>query len=414
MKLYINNGLIVDPDNKLESLGDLIIEDGIISEINLYKNKKLCQLPQKGDVVIDAAGKWVVPGLIDLHVHLREPGFEYKEDIHSGCRSAAKGGFTTICAMPNTSPAIDSAEIVSLIDSKAQTGNGENVFSVGAITKGQEGRELADFEGMIQVPTRCAKLAGLGICGISEDGKTVLDDALMLAAMKEAKKLGLTVFSHAEPEAAIVKRDIALAEAAGCKLHFCHISEKKSIERIRDAKKRGLPVTAETAPHYFTLCSGNVDGDTNKKMNPPLRSLEDLEEVKEALLDGTIDAIATDHAPHHESEKALPFDQAPNGVIGLETSFPMSYTHLVKTGILTPLELIAKMSTIPAEILGIDRGSIWIGKPADLTIIDVEKEYIITPDRFESKAKNSPFLGETVFGQIDYTIINGKIAWENK
>lgn len=318
-----------------------------------------------------------MPGLIDLHVHLREPGFEYKEDIHSGCKSAAKGGFTTICAMPNTSPAIDCADIVRLIDGRARTGNGEQVLSVGAITKGQEGKELADFEGMIQVPSKCAKLTGKGICGISEDGKTLMDEELMLAAMKEAKKLGLTVFSHAEPEAAIVKRDIALAEKTGCRLHFCHISEKKSIERIREAKKRGLPITAETAPHYFTLCKSNVEGDTNKKMNPPLGSLEDMEAVKEALKDGTIDAIATDHAPHHESEKALPFDQAPNGVIGLETSFAMSYTHLVKNGALTPLELITKMSTAPAEILGIDRGSLWIGRSADLAIIDVEKKYVI-------------------------------------
>ncbi|HVI41009.1 MAG TPA: dihydroorotase [Anaerovoracaceae bacterium] len=423
MRLFISNGLIVDPENNLESMGDLMIEDGIIKEISLYRNRKQQQDTSKDriqnmntaeDIHLDVQGKWIVPGLIDLHVHLREPGFEYKEDIESGCRSAAKGGFTTICCMPNTSPVIDCSYVVLMIDSIAQEGIGVQVQCIGAVTKGQEGKELADYEGMIQTGSHAAQLTGKGICGISEDGKTVQDSSLMSQAMKKAKKLGLTVFSHAEPEAEIVERDLALAEAAGCRLHFCHISEKRSIELIREAKKRGVQVTAETAPHYFTLNTGDVNGDTNKKMNPPLRQKQDVEAVKQALKDGTIDVIATDHAPHHEREKSLPFDDAPNGVIGLETSFPVSYTNLVRTGVLTPLELISKMSSKPAEILGINRGSLWIGKSADLTIIDVEQEYEILPETFLSKGKNSPFLGEKVFGQTAYTIIGGQIIWSNE
>lgn len=421
MNLYINNGLIVDPENKVQSLGDLVIEDGIIKEISLYRNQNAgadksrpgsdFRIDEHGDIHLDAGGKWIVPGLIDLHVHLREPGFEYKEDIASGCRSAAKGGFTTVCCMPNTNPVIDCAYIALMVSSRAEEANGVQVLCVGAVTKGQEGRELADYEGMVRIGSHSSHMADKGICGISEDGKTVQNAALMLEAMKKAKALGLTVYSHAEPEAEIVERDLALAEAAGCKLHFCHISEKKSVELIREAKKKGIPVTAETAPHYFSLSEEDVKGDPNKKMNPPLRSKEDVEAVIQALADGTIDVIATDHAPHHEKEKTLPFGAAPNGVIGLETSFPVGYTELVKTGILTPLELIAKMSAKPAEIIGIDRGSLWIGKAADLTILDVEQEYEIKARAFESKSINSPFLGKKVYGQAFCTIVGGKIVW---
>lgn len=411
MSLFINNGLIVDPENNVASPGNLWVEDGIIKEIGLYRNGRPKAACAASDVIVDAAGKWIVPGLIDLHVHLREPGFEYKEDIHSGCRSAAKGGFTTICCMPNTSPVIDNSYVVLMIDSRAKEGNGVQVQCIGAVTRGQEGKELADYEGMLRTGTHSGLLTGGGICGVSEDGKTVQDRELMLAAMKKAKALGLTVFSHTEPEAEIVKRDLELAEETGCRLHFCHISEKASIELIRDAKRRGIPVTAETAPHYFTLSEDDVNGDPNKKMNPPLRGKEDVEAVRQALKDGTIDAIATDHAPHHEKEKNRPFDEAPNGVIGLETSFAVSYTELVATGLLTPLELIARMSTKPAEILGIDRGSLRIGKPADLTILDVETEYEIDPWIFASKGRNSPFIGRKVRGRAAWTIVGGRIVW---
>lgn len=423
MRLFINNGLIVDPENMLESMGDLVIEDGVIKEISLHGNRKQRQdelkdrtekIDTEEEIHLDAQGRWIVPGLIDMHVHLREPGFEYKEDVESGCRSAAKGGFTTICCMPNTRPVIDNSYVVLMIDSRAEEAIGVQVLCIGAVTKGQEGKELADYEGMLRTGSHSAQLTGSGICGISEDGKTVGDENLMLASMIKARELGLTVFSHAEPETEIVKRDLTLAETAGCKLHFCHISEKRSIDLIREAKKRGMTVTAETAPHYFSLSCGDVEGDTNKKMNPPLRQEADVEAVKQALKDGTIDVIATDHAPHHEREKDLPFDEAPNGVIGLETSFPVSYTELVKTGVLTPLELVSKMSTKPAEILGIDRGSLWIGKPADLTIIDMEKEYEIQSEVFESKGKNTPFLGKKVYGQTFCTVVGGQIVWKNE
>ncbi len=412
MRLFINNGLIVDPGSGSEYIGSILIEDGIIKEI--APEGAVLSRSEVGEAfVIDAAGKWVVPGLIDLHVHFREPGYEYKEDVHSGSRSAAKGGFSVVCCMPNTNPVIDSSKVVRWIDQRALNGNGVQVLSMGAVTKGQQGEELADYEAMIGTETVFGRLTGKGICGISEDGKTVEDRELMLAAMIKAKELGLTVYSHAEPEMEIVKRDLLLAEKAGCRLHFCHISEKESIRLIREAKQRGQNVTAETAPHYFALSSSDVKGNTNKKMNPPLRSIEDMEAVKEALKDGTLDAIATDHAPHHIREKNLPYEQALNGVIGLETSFPVSYSRLVQTGVLTPLELISKMSTEPARILGIDRGSIRIGGQADLTIIDTQSEYEIGPGHFLSKSLNSPFIGEKVNGEIIYTIIGGRIVWKS-
>ncbi|MDF3002314.1 MAG: dihydroorotase [Bacillota bacterium] len=442
MKFCINNGLIVDPHRDSPFLGNLVIENGIISEITPVEQNPVTVQSDSGTAhegpiadmqtidtkanadthTIDARGNWVVPGLIDLHVHFREPGFEYKEDVQSGCESAAAGGFTTVCCMPNTSPVIDAPEVARFIRKKAEAGNGVDVLCIGSITKGQEGTELADYhrmlvddEMLIREGTEADSLySEKGICGISEDGKTVADESVMLEAMRKAKELGLTVFSHAEPEAEIVKRDLALAEQSGCKLHFCHISEKASIALIRHAKEGGLAVTAETAPHYFALTSEDVQGDPNKKMNPPLGTKADLEAVTEALRDGTLDAIATDHAPHQSNEKSVPYELAPNGVIGLETSFAMSYTKLVRAGILTPAELIVKMSRKPAEILGIDRGQIQISKPADLAIIDVETEYEIGSEPFRSKSTNSPFHGERVFGWILYTIKDGTVIWDAK
>jgi dihydroorotase len=305
MNLFIDNGLIVDPKYSSPFIASIVIKDGIIKDIILNNEKPDQKIFAEYDY-IDADGKWIVPGLIDLHVHLREPGFEYKEDIESGCAAAARGGFTTICCMPNTNPVIDSPEIVRMIDKKARSGNGVQVLCISAITKNQEGKELADYKEMLSLQTISAEMMGGGICGISEDGKTVKDEVVMLAAMQKAKALGLTVYSHAEPEAAIVERDIRLANQTGCRLHFCHISQKRSIEIIREAKKNGTNVTAETAPHYFTLDSSQVNGDTNKKMNPPLRNKEDVEAVIEGLKDSTLDVIATDHAPHHEREKNYP------------------------------------------------------------------------------------------------------------
>ncbi len=414
MNLYISNGLIVDPVRNLVSPGNLRIEGDVISEISFQTGGPPAADRAGGGIHLNAGGKWVMPGLIDLHVHLREPGFEYKEDVDSGCRSAARGGFTAICCMPNTDPVIDCPYVLLMVKSRAEEANGVRVYCIGAATKGQKGKELADYEGMIRTGFSLSEPNDRGIAGISDDGRTVENGALMREAMIRARSLGLTVFSHAEPETEIVKRDLKLAEGTGCRLHLCHISERKSIELIRDAKKRGISVTAETAPHYFTLNSEDVNGDPNKKMNPPLRRKEDVEAVKQALKDGTIDVIATDHAPHHLREKNLSFQLAPNGVIGLETSFAVSYTELVRTGILTPAELIWKMSTGPARILGIDQGQLQIGAPANLVVMDVDKEYEVEPAFFASKGRNSPFIGRKVFGETAYTIAGGRIIYDRR
>ncbi len=434
MKLCIRNGMVISPLNNLEKLADVYIEEGIITDITSPGERKITSEYQE----ISASGKWVVPGLIDLHVHFREPGYEYKEDIASGCKAAAKGGFTTVCPMPNTNPAIDSPDRVAFIAKKAEEAGSVRVLPIGAITLGQDGSELCDFEAM--------KAASGSIFALSEDGKSVMDSRLMKKAMEKAKTLDLPIFSHTEdialakggamnegetaqaagivgipPEAEeiIAARDMLLAKNTGCKLHLCHISTKGSVELIRQAKRYGIPVTAETAPHYFTLTEQDVlqgkDGEKkphpNWKMNPPLRSEEDCTAIRNALRDGTIDVIATDHAPHHSEEKEKSFSEAPFGILGLETSFALSYTALVRSGILTPKELIFRMSTTPAKILGIDRGIIEVGKAADIAIIDVEKEYEIGLDSFASKSRNTPFIGRKVFGEIFCTMVDGKVVY---
>lgn len=424
MKQCIKNGLVINPATGMEEVTDLWIEDGKI--IALEKGRE-----DSADEIIDATQKWVVPGLIDLHIHLREPGFEHKETIETGCQAAAKGGFTTVCCMPNTNPVIDNECVVEYINQMASKANGVNVLPVGAITKGQQGEHLAPI----------SKMKEHGICALSEDGKTVMNAALMKKAMEEAKCLGLPIFSHTEEhtlaggamnagenaerfgikgigreaEEIIVSRDIILAKYTGCKLHLSHMSTKGSIDLIRMAKEWGVDVTAETAPHYFTLDDSILeDHDTNKKMNPPLRTVEDVEAMKRALKEGVIDAIATDHAPHHCNEKKVDFEKAPFGIVGLETSFALSYTHLVKTGILSPLELMEKMSHKPAQILGIDKGSLEVGKVADITIIDVEKSYTIDPQTFLSKGKNTPFARMEVYGEVTHTLVNGKVIYNKK
>ena len=398
MNLCVKDCYIIDPANGFEGLGTVWTKDDIIERV---EHGDHAGRDEGGYKVIDAGGKWLVPGFVDLHVHLREPGFEYKEDIKSGCAAAKNGGFTKICCMPNTNPVIDCKEIVEYIKGKAEFSGGVSVFVVGAMTKGQKGKELADFE----------EMAEAGICAVSEDGKSVMDAGLMREAMIRAEKLGIPVFSHAEDENlaglpigedVIVARDILLAKETGCRLHFCHVSTAGSIELIRKAKVEGIKVTAETAPHYFTLDGGGVMQNTNRKMNPPLRTPEDAEAVRRALKDGTIDVIATDHAPHSKEEKEAEFSKAPNGVIGLETSFAVSYTALVKTGILTSSELISKMSSRPAEILGIKPASISAGQPADFVLIDPNEEYTVKSGDFKSKSVNSPFIGMSVFGRPRY------------
>jgi dihydroorotase len=322
--------------------------------------------------------------------------------------------------MPNTKPIIDNVEVVKYIDDKADNANGVNVLALGSITQGQNGEKLADIKGMAEISTRATKIMGKGICAISEDGRSVMNAKLMLEGILEGKANDLMVFSHTEDEnlagtkigeELFVARDIMLAKEADCPIHLCHISTKGSLEIIRRAKADGQQVTAETGPHYFVLDKSYVGDDGNKKMNPPLRDEEDVLAVKDALKDGTLDAIATDHAPHSSAEKDCGYQKSMNGVVGLETSFAMSYTALVKNEILTPLELIDKMSCKPAEILGADRGTLAIGKIADIAIIDVEKEYEIKAEDFLSKSKNSPFLGMKVFGNIEYSIVNGQIVY---
>lgn len=427
MKIIIKNGLIIDPDLGFEAKGNLYIENGKIvciktKEENWGRMPKWAETKiEKNEIkIIDATRKWVVPGLIDIHVHFRDPGFEYKEDIFTGCEAAAKGGFTTVCCMPNTKPIIDNSEVVKYIDEKAKKANGVNVLSIGSITKGQEGDVLASIQDMAQTKTRSTDLVSKGICAISEDGRSVMNSKMMLEGIIEGKKNGLMVFSHTEDdslagtsigEELIVARDIMLAKEADSPIHLCHISTKGSLDIIRKAKEEGIRVTAETAPHYFTLDKSCIGDNGNRKMNPPLRTVEDVEAVKIALQDGTLDVIATDHAPHSDEEKNCGYDMAMNGVVGLETSFAMSYTSLVREGILTPLELIDKMSCKPAEILGTDRGSISLGRVADIAIIDVDKEYEIKAEEFVSKGKNSPFIGTKVHGKILYTLVDGKIVY---
>ena len=421
MKTCIKNGLIINPKTQTEMVSDLWIEDGVVSFIGTKEDI--------ADEVIDASRKWVVPGLIDLHVHFRAPGFEHKEDIESGTKAAAKGGFTTVCCMPNTNPVIDNECVVEYIHTMAGRANGVNVLPIGAVTKGQQGESLADI----------GKMKEHGICAISEDGKTVMDSGLMKKAMSYMKPFDLVMMSHTEDaylrggamnagenaqlfgikgipreaEEIIVARDILLAKYTGCRLHLCHISTEGSLEIIRFAKAQGIHVTAETAPHYFTLDDSILgDYDTNKKMSPPLRTKKDVEAIKRALVDGTLDVIATDHAPHHYDEKNVEFEKAPFGIVGLETSFGVSFTQLYKSGLLTKMQLIEKMSTKPAEIINIDKGDISIGKVADITIIDPESTYTVTKDTFAGKSKNSPFIGMKLQGEVTHTLVAGKKVYE--
>ncbi|NLI89494.1 MAG: dihydroorotase [Epulopiscium sp.] len=427
MSLLIKNGRIIDPIEDRDGIYDIFIEDGIVKKIGKDLNLE-------ADRLIDASNKWVVPGLIDVHVHLREPGFEHKETIETGARAAAKGGFTTICPMPNTNPPIDSKSIIDYINKKSEDAV-VNILPVGAITIGQDGKDI----------TNMPKMKKAGIWAVSDDGKSVMDAKLLKEAMELAKANDLPMLSHCEDmtlmggsmnegensrlfglkgigkeaEDIITARDIILANTTGAQLHLCHVSTKLSLDIIRFAKSMGANITAETAPHYFILTDDRVKDketntlDTNAKMSPPLRTKEDLEAMKEALKDNTIDMIATDHAPHHADEKDTSFSSAPFGIVGLETSFALSYTHLVEAGILSPLELIEKMSANPAKLIGLDKGTIGEGKVADIAIINPNKEYLIDSNEFASKSKNTPFNGVKVKGQIDYTIVGGEIVYKD-
>ncbi|HHX61950.1 MAG TPA: dihydroorotase [Epulopiscium sp.] len=422
MSLLIKNGRIIDPKENRDGIFDILVKDGVVAEIGE-------NLTAEADTVIDAANQWVVPGLIDVHVHLREPGFEHKETIETGCKSAAKGGITTVCCMPNTNPSIDNPTVVEYINQKAKEFGVVNVLPVGAITIGQKGEELTDVKAMIEA----------GICAISDDGRSVMNAKVLKESMAHMKQFNIPMLSHCEDmtlmggsmnlgenskrfglegigneaEDIITARDIILAEATGIKLHLCHVSTELSLDIIRFAKARGANITAETAPHYFTLTDDRVgmEQDTFAKMSPPLRTDKDREATRRALQDGTLDIIATDHAPHHEEEKKVAFAKAPFGIVGLETSFAISYTNLVETGILTPTQLIEKMSLNPATLMGLNKGTLGKGKVADIAIIDPNVAYVIDPNNFVSKSKNTPFGGTLVKGQVKCTIVNGNIVY---
>ena len=425
MSILIKNGIVVDPVLGTEEKQDVLIE----------KDKISCVAPaiqEKAARVVDAEGCYVMPGFIDLHVHLRDPGLEYKEDIQTGTKAAAHGGFTPIVAMPNTKPVVDRPDIVDYVTHKAASVTKIHVLQAGAVTKGQQGKELADIAGMKKA----------GSPAISEDGKSVMNAQIYREGMKLAAENDMAVLAHCEDinmvnggvlnadakseslgmkgitnsvEDVIVARDILLAKETGVRLHLCHCSTKDSVQMVKQAKKEGLPVTAEVCPHHFTLTSDEIDkDDSNYKMNPPLRTKEDKEALIEGLKNDIIDVISTDHAPHSRDEKNQPMEDAPFGIVGLETSVALTITELVEKGIITPMQMAEKMSYNPAQVIHSNKGTLKVGAPADVTIIDPEKEYVIDSMTFLSRGKNTPFNGWKVKGMVKATICDGKIAYMNQ
>lgn len=425
MKIIIQNGHVLDPSASLDAAMDLLVEDGKIKKVA----KKI---EEEADQVVDAAGYYVMPGFIDLHVHLRDPGLEYKEDIQTGTRAAARGGVTTICAMPNTKPVVDCPEVMEEIYKKAKKVGLVHVEQLSAISKGQAGKELVDMEAMGKA----------GAIAFSEDGKSVMDINLYKKSLEEAGRLHIPVMAHCEDkdlvgkgvlnegvassrfsvpgisnavEDVITARDIFLAHEAGAKLHLCHCSTKGAVALTKMAKELGMDVSAEVCPHHFILTDADItEADSNYKMNPPLRKEEDVKALIKGLADGTMEVISTDHAPHHKDEKPADFTKAAFGIVGIETSASLTYTALVATGILTPYQMAEKMSTNPARIIGIDktRGGLQPGMEADITIFDPEAEYVIDPDAFASKGKNTPFGGKAVKGQVVMTFVGGKPVYD--
>ena len=416
--IVLQNGRLIDPVTGVDEQGDLWIEDGLI--VSPREN-----LPEKSQV-FDVQGKWIVPGLIDMHVHLREPGEEYKETIESGTRAAAAGGFTAVACMPNTRPVNDSASVTRFILEAAQTASAR-VYPAAAISKGSEGRGLAEY----------GELRAAGAVAVTDDGLPVLDSQLMRRALEYAGSHNLLVISHSEEmalsrngcmneglvstrlglrgipaaaEAIMVYREIALAELTGQRMHIAHVSTAAATDLIAQAKARGVRVTAETTPHYFTLTEEAVgDYNTNAKMNPPLRTETDRQAIRKGLQDGTYDAIATDHAPHSVLEKEIEFDRAANGIIGLETSLPLSLA-LVREGLIEPLRMVELMSSAPARILQVDGGTLAEGTIGDVTVIDPEKEFLFSEDSILSKGKNSPFLDWKLKGKAVLTLMGGRIT----
>ena len=424
MKILIKNGHVLNPSTNTDGVFDVVIEDKKIAKI-------ATGIEESGfDQVIDASGKYVMPGFIDLHVHFREPGFEYKETIKTGSMSSARGGYTSVCPMPNTKPATDSKEMIELIKAKEATDSVVHILPVGAVTLGQDGNKLTDMKGMKEA----------GAVAVSEDGKSVMDILVYVEGMKEAAKNGLVVLAHCEDknlvrggvmnagkradelglkgitnsvEDVITARDIFLANETGAQLHLCHCSTKDSVALIDMAKKAGYKVTGEVCPHHFTLCDEDIPSDdANYKMNPPLRSRADVQALKDGLRDGIMDVISTDHAPHGAEEKAKSMAEAPFGIVGEETAFCLTVTELVEQGYLTKMQLVEKMSYNPAKVLGIDKGQLAEGKIADLVIADFDEEYNIDVSKFASKGKNTPFDGRKVKGRILKTFVDGKVVYD--
>ena len=445
MAIWIKNGRVLDPATDLDEVCDIYIRGEKIKEVRRSGKElkeELKELKSGEDteaveavdeevVEIDAKGCFVMPGLIDLHTHMRDPGQTQKEDIISGSAAAVRGGFTTILAMPNTSPAADNVDVIGYVHNKAESiKNGCRILQVGAATKKQNGTELADIAEMIQA----------GSPAISEDGKSVMDAGLCLEAMKIAAKNGVPVLAHCEDrtllhngvinegkkakelglpgisnlvEDLIISRDIMLAKEAGAKLHICHLSTKGGLELIEKAKEEGVSITVEVCPHHFTLCDEDIPSDNaNYKMNPPLRSREDREALRDGLKRGVIDCISTDHAPHTKEDKFGGFRDAPFGIVGLETAAALTYTELVETGILTPLQMAEKMSYAPAKIISSDRGTLKEGAVADIVIFDPNVSVVIDSGKFASKGRNTPFDGRKVKGQVVKTIRNGRVIYQ--
>ena len=419
MSFVIKNATVVSPADGCSGRMDIKIENGKIAAVGENLS---------GDTEINAEGLYAIPGLVDMHVHLRDPGQTAKEDIFTGCCAAAAGGVTSLLAMPNTNPTIDCGEVVRYVREKAKDAKAR-VYVAASITKGLQSKE----------PTNLAELKEAGAVGLSDDGRPVVNTAFLRSAMKRAPQYGMTVVAHCEdlflaeggkinegeisaqlgvkgiPAAAEdcgTAREIALAAAEDVPIHICHVSTATSVALIRDAKRRGVKVTAETAPHYFSLTEKELlRRDADYRMNPPLRTEKDVQAIIEGLRDGTLDAIATDHAPHTPAEKA-DFEKAPNGSVGMESSLAVGITYLVKTGILTFDELVEKMSVNPARILGIDAGTLRVGANADIALVDLNEEWTVDPDKLHGKSKNTPFKGMTLTGKVKKTILGGKIVFE--
>ena len=421
MRLLIRGARVVDPAGGLDAPLDILTDNGKIARLG-------ADLAADGAQVLDAIGLVAAPGLVDLHVHLRQPGFEDKETVATGCAAAAKGGVTTLVAMPNTRPAADCPDIVRLVRDKAAP-TGVNVLPAGAVTVGQKGERLTDF----------AALKAAGVPALTDDGVPIQNLALLRRAMQEAKRLDLPLLDHCEDRDMVqnyavnegdvsrqlglpgrpaiaeelqIMRDVMLAEDTGAHVHICHISTAKGVDIVRQAKARGVPVTCETCPQYFTLTQEEVlRPGTMARVNPPLRTQADVDGIRAGLLDGTIDAIVTDHAPHTAQEKARPLPDAPSGMVGLETSLALALTGLYHTGLLPLARVLALMSASPAALLGLPKGTLEVGRDADLVLFDPEEEWTIDKEQFVSKGRNTPFHGRTVRGRVKYTISQGKIIY---